>query len=281
MHGWRTAEAGRLLVVPAGGSALRAQLVFPQFTDSTLTPSAGFDIAAAEGMEVELFSTSGLIGRAMLHEPVPGVPSHSSRAGDSPVASDAASCAVWPQARVVPSTEPVTPWTVAFAAGRAVSIPLDSINGISSADSAQLAVQVARVASTLPQDSTSMFRGLPFVVRNARRFSPVAGVETVVATVMRLVSQEANQRAEQIFLIAERASDRPRSVYVLSYSEQVEGEEETMELSDILAAVRLGQAGRPTIVIGRDYGDGNSFTLVERTNAGRWRVQWSSAYSGC
>lgn len=281
MHGWRTAEAGRLLVVPSGGSALRAQLVFPQFTDSTLTPSAGFDIASAEGMEVDLFSTSGLVGRATLNAPTPGVPSHSSRAGDSPVTADATSCAVWPQARVVPSTEPVTPWSVAFAAGRALPIPLDSIGGLSSADSGQLAVQVARVASTLPQDSTSMFRGLPFVVRNARLFSPVPGVQAVVATVTRRVSQEANQRTEQLFLIAERAADRPRSVYVLAYSERVEGDEETMELIDVLAAVRLGQSDQPTIVIGRDYGDGNSFALIERTSAGRWRVQWSSAYSGC
>jgi len=281
MHGWRTAEAGRLLIVPAGGSALRAQLVFPQFTDSTLTPSASFDIAAAEGMEVELFSTSGLVGRGTLDAPSPGIPAHSSRAGDSATAADASGCTAWPQARVVPSTEPMTPWTVAFAAGRAVSIPLDSITGLSSADSAQLAVQVARVASTLPQDPTSMFRGLPFVVRNARRFSPVAGVQAVVATVTRRVSQEANQRTEQLFLIAERASDRPRSSYVLAYSERVEGEEETMELNDVLAAVRLGQAGRPTLVVGRDYGDGNSFSLIERTNAGRWRVQWSSAYTGC
>ena len=42
--GWRAGEAGRLLVVPAG-SALRAQLVFPQFTDTTITATLEEPIA--------------------------------------------------------------------------------------------------------------------------------------------------------------------------------------------------------------------------------------------
>jgi hypothetical protein len=182
---------------------------------------------------------------------------------------------------VLPATEPLTPWTVAFAAGRAEAIPLDSIGALAPADSARLAVEVARIASSLPQDTTSMFRGLPFVVRNARRFSPVPGVRAVAATVTRRVNQEANQRTEQLFLVAERAGESDRGSYSVAYTERVEGEEETMELSEVLAAVRLGQARRPTLVIGRDYGDGSSYSLVERTTGGHWRVQWSSAYAGC
>lgn len=284
MNGWRVAEAGRILVVPSTGSALQALLVFPQFTDSTMTPAAGFEMGVADGMEVELFSPAGLVGRATLTNPAPGVPAHAARAGggaDSMAAGDVASCTAWPRARVLPATEPVTPWTVAFAAGRALPIPLDSIGALAPADSARLAAEVARVASTLPQDTTSMFRGLPFVVRSARRFSPVPGVQAVAATVTRRVNQEANQRTEQLFLVAERVGESERGSYSAVYTERVEGEEETMELSDVLAAVRLGQDGRPTLVIGRDYGDGSSYSLIERTAGGRWRVQWSSAYAGC
>src|SRR5690606_24592012 len=55
MNGWSVADAGRLLVVPTASSSLRAQLVYPQFTDSTLIPAAAFNLSVAEGMEVELF----------------------------------------------------------------------------------------------------------------------------------------------------------------------------------------------------------------------------------
>ena len=267
------AEAGPLLVVPSSSSSLRAQLVFPQFSDSTLTPAATFDLSAVDGSRVQLFAPAGLVGTAVLTAPGAGP----ARADDS--TADGTACTKWPVARVVPEVEPLTPWTVALAAGRAEAIPLDSAGVLSSSDSARLVAEVARVASGLAQDAGSEFAGLPFVVRTVRRFSPAAGVQAFVATVTRRVNQEANQQTEQLLLVAERRLDRPRAGYVAAYHERVAGQEETLELTDALAALRIG--GRATLILGRDYGDGTAYAVLQRTGDARWRVRWSSAYAGC
>ena len=293
MNGWDVDAAGSILVVPAMTAEPRAQLVFPQYTDSTLAPTTNFAMGRAEGMRVELFSQGGMVGTATLESPAPGEPpvrrsdtvgastgdstGGSGSTGDG--AASAPSCTVWPTARVVPDSQPLPSWTVAFAEGRARPIHLDSITSLPSADSAWLAVEVARVASGLPQDTASALRGLPFVVHNVRLFSPDSGVEAFVATVVRRVNQEASQEAEQIFLLGERAAAGRVRSYSAAYTERVVGAEETLELSDVLAVVRLG--GRPTLVIGRDYGDGTAYALLERSSGGRWSIRWSSAYAGC
>jgi hypothetical protein len=268
-NGWPVRRAGELLVVPASGSSLRAQLVHPQLTDSTLTPTTHYDRARLDGFEVELFSPAGLVGRAR----------HAAPQGASSARGEG--CTAWPTARVVPEAEPLTPWTVAVAAGRVEAIPLDSVSTLSPADSARLVAAVARVASTLPQDTASAFAGLPFVVRSVRRFTPVAGREAFVADVVRRVNQEATQQVEHIFLVAERVAGATRAPYTPAYVERSSGAEETLELRDVLAALRLGPGGPPVLVVARDYGDGTAYALVERGEDGRWRVVWSSAYAGC
>lgn len=268
-NGWPARRAGELLIVPAAGSALRAQLVHPRLTDSTLTPTTQHDLAPLEGLEIELFSQAGLVGRAQLAAPEQGA----SPRGEA--------CTAWPTARVVPALEPVTPWTVAIEAGRAEPIPFDSVAALSPADSARLVAAVARVASSLPQDTASGFAGLPFVVRSVRRFTPVAGREAFVADVMRRVNQEASQKVEHIFLVAERAAGATRAPYTPVYVERSEGPEETLELREVLAALRLGPDGPPVLVVARDYGDGTAYALVQRGEDRRWRAVWSSAYAGC
>lgn len=273
MNGWDVDAAGRVLLVPAA-SAQRAQLIFPQFTDSTLMPSTSFAMGMTEGMQVDLFSQHGLVGTATLTAPAPGEPP--TRRADS---TGVSTCTAWPTAQLIPATEPLAVWTAAFAAGHAAAIPLDSIYALPSADSAWLAAEVARVASGLPQDTASALRGLPFVVRNVRLFAPDSGVEAFVAIVTRRVNQEASQEAEQLLLIGERVAGGRMPSYMSVYTERVAGLEETLELSEVLAAVRLGR--RPTLVVGRDYGDGTAYALLERSSRGRWSVRWSSAYTGC
>lgn len=265
-NGWPVEDAGRWLVVPSPGSVLSAQLVFPQYTDSTLTTATHFALDRIGEQRVELFAPAGRVGGARLLPPEPAA---------------APGCTGWPQARVLADAEPLGPWTVAFAEGVARPIPLDSITGLASADSAQLAAQIARLASLLPEDTTSVFRGLPFVVRSARRFTPVAGVQAVAADVVRRVSSEAAPRAEHLLIVAERPADAPTRRFAPVYVERVSGQEETLEIVDILAAVTLGADRRPTLVVGRDYGDGTAFSLLERVNGERWRLRWSSAYAGC
>lgn len=272
--GWRAGEAGRLLVVPAG-SALRAQLVFPQFTDTTLTATTAFELSPVEGDTVELFGPQGLVGAATLTAPAPPVPRTRSAAADAPA------CTGWPLATLRPATEPLGPWRAAFAAGRARPLPLDSVSALAGPDSARLAADVARVASAAPQAAGSPFRGLPFVVRDARRFAPVEGTQAVVADVVRRVNVEAAAEMEHLLLVAERRAGRPDAPWGLAYLERTAGPEETLEMSEVLAAVALGPAARPTLVIGRDYGDGAAYALIERDAKGRWRLRWGSAYAGC
>ncbi len=275
MNGWRVAEAGQVLAVPTPASALRAQLVFPQYTDSTLTTATRFDVAPLQGVTVELFGPSGLIGTATLVDAGPAPPRTPA------AATPADACTGWPQARVAPAVEPLSPWRVAFARGHARSIPLDSTPALAGPDSALVAAEVARLASALPQDAASPFRGLPFVVRDVRRFTPAEGVEALVADVVRRVNQEATQQTEHLLLVAERSTARPNAPWVTAYHERTAGPEETLEMSEVLAAVALGPAGRPTLVVGRDFGDGVAYALVERTGPRQWRLRWSSAYAGC
>jgi hypothetical protein len=170
-------------------------------------------------------------------------------------------------------------WTVGFLVGHAMSIPMDSLATLAQTDSARRAAEIALVASTLPNDTASAFRGLPFVVRSAGRLALDNGETALAAEVVRTVNEEANPREEHILLVAEHDSATGKPV--AAYFERVSGPEDAVESSEVLAAVRLGPRRIPTIVIGRDYGDGGAYTLIERVGRARWRVRWNSAYTGC
>lgn len=252
----------------AGATPGEAVAVFPDFTDSTLTDTTTFDVSAVQPAAVELFTREGSVGRARV-----------ALTGARPRA--AAECTAWPTARVE-RVGTGAGWGVAFPDGKAVAIPLDSIEDDAPADSALLAATVTRLAAALPGDTAALFRGLPFFVRSARRFSPAPEVDAVVAQLVRKVNQEANPLEEHIMVVGERPASSPaKTPYTAAYVERVSGMEETIEASDVLAAVRLGAAGTPTLVIGRDYGDGMVYALLQRGDDGRWRLRWSSAYAGC
>jgi hypothetical protein len=75
-------------------------------------------------------------------------------------------CAVWPA--VALSADSSRSWTVAFQRGVASPIILRPIESLPPADSARLAVQLTRLATLLPNDTSRAFRGLPFVIRAGR-----------------------------------------------------------------------------------------------------------------
>jgi len=268
---WNDTVAGPALFV-ASGSPQVAQLVFPEFTDSTLTDTSVFDVDRVAAARVDLFDRAGAVGVAALASR-PATPRREEE------------CTSWPTASLAPpraAGAAARPWAVGFLAGRATPIPLDSLETLSQADSARLVADIARLASALPNDTAPSFRGLPFVVLAARRFSPAPGVQAVVAEVSRKVNQEARPREERILIVAERDSAaRPGTPWSAAYSERVADNEETIEASDVLAAVALGPARTPTLVIGREYGEGFAYALLERTGPARWRLRWSSAYAGC
>jgi hypothetical protein len=162
---------------------------------------------------------------------------------------------------------------------------MDSVAGLSVQDSSHRAAEIARAASTLPNDTA--FRGLPFAVRDAHRFVLPSGDTVIAAELVRHLNQEANPQEEHVLLVLERdVAPSPGGgppALVPAYSERVSGFEDDVETDEVLAGVVLTHGSRtvPTIVVSRDYGDGSSYTLSQRTAPRHWQARWNSAYVGC
>ena len=271
MRGW-TEDAGPALYV-AEEDGDRAMVILPHLSDSMLADSTAVlqmpvELGAIAGDTVELFGRTGRIGTGTV------------AAADEASVPDGESCTAWPTLTLSAAASG-TPWTIALGAGRATAIPLDSVDILTGADSARMTAEVSRLASMLPNDTVPAFRGLPFAVRNIRRFSPVPGVSALVAEVVRKVNQEANPREERILLVAERDSGKTTGRYAVAYSERASGTEEDVETTDVLAAVAIGPARTPILVLRREYFEGSAYSLLERVGPKSWRIRWTSAYAGC
>lgn len=264
---WDTTAGPALFIV--GSSPSEALIIAPGHPDSSALDSPAFDLTTLRTKQFDLYSSGKRVGLARVNATIASVRSDS--------------CRTWPVAQLTlspPDSATANTWNVAFETGHATEIPLDSITGLATADSARLAADVARIASALPGDTAAAFRGLPFVVNKAWRARPPNGPQLLIAVVVRNVNQEANPRQERILLIAERDSTSPAGRYTTQYSERVIGLEETIEATDLVAVVSLGAERRPTLVIARDAGHGAAYTLIERI-AGQWKRLWSSGYAGC
>lgn len=267
---WDDASAGPVLFV-AGSNETEAAIIFPHFTDSTLGTVSKLDTGGIAHGKADLFARGGLIGTAVIVPKTAGV-----LGGE---------CTAWPTAQVraldratggVPG-----PWTVGFVTGHAVAVTMDSIPMLTPADSTIRTSDIARLAATLPNDTSPSFHGLPFEVQRAGRFSIAPGIDGMAAVLVRHVNEEANPREEHIFLIAERDSTHQPPAWVAAYSERASGSEDDLETDEVLAIVRLGPGRTPTVVLSRDSGDGGVYSLIERGAPVQWRLRWSSAYTGC
>ena len=264
---WDT-SAGPVMFV-RGNSTSEAFVVFPTITDSTPADAVHFDSALARNTAIELFQHTGGAETARLG-PMGG--------GEW----NADQCIEWPAAKVrtLANSDPTTGWTVAFLRGRAKALPLDTVESMSHADSARLAADITRLVSTVPDDTSRTFRGIPFSVRTAYRFTPVAGVEAVVADVVRTLNQEANPLEEHTLVVGERAAGST-APYRLAYREVTAGSDETLESSDVLAAVSIGSPQHIALVLAREGYESNAYALLERRSDGKWRLRWTSAHTGC
>lgn len=176
------------------------------------------------------------------------------------------------------SGAPIAPWSVGFIGGQIRPIAMDSLEALTRADSADLVVQVTRLASLLPSDRPGHFVGLPFSVHSLWRFSTANG-RAVAANLIRRVNQEARPLEERTMLIAER--DSGSAAYSLAYFEQSRGEEETVESRDLLAAALAGLHAVPALVVAHDFGDELSYSILERDAPRHWRVAWASPRPYC
>ena len=148
----------------------------------------------------------------------------------------------------------------------------DSIEALSSADSARLAADLARLASALTTQPGSRFTGLPFAVLGAHRFESDER-QYLVGHLVRRLNQEAAPREERTFVIAERPAATRGEPYVVTYSQRSEGSEDTAEHFEVLAVMRGTDS--PLLLLARDQLSKTTYEILERSADGTWRTRWS------
>ena len=197
-----------------------------------------------------------------------------------PAGNDNAECRVWPL-RNLRAAGGGGAWSVGFVSQSVTPIPLDSVDALPARDSMALAAEASRLASTVTTNTSPAFQGLRFSAQAIRRFDVAPGVQAIAAHLIRRVNQEADPQEEQTLLIAERDSTAPAGRYQLAYAERSFGHEEQVTSSELVAAVRLGPNGPPTLVVARDGETGLAYALIERTGPRQWRVRWTSGLAKC
>jgi hypothetical protein len=250
------------MLVHGGGNSDTVGVVLPEATDSTIE-SLQSVTPPITGLTFDLFGRGGRVASSV---------------GASPIAQADTNqeCFSWPLARLRAAH---ANWRVGFAVGRVEPIELDSIEVMNSADSAALAVSLARTAATLAAASDPTFRGLPFRVRSAYTFR-LDSVDVVVADVVRTVNEEANPRVEHLLIIGERPHGSTAKFDVGYYS-RTAGPEDSTQATEILSVIRLGAVKEPAVVVNLEYDDGGKLGLIERSSSGVWRATWRSAYTDC
>lgn len=261
--GW-DAGAGPYLVLPTveGGFATGSFLQ-PEATELTVGDTAGVAAMVADGA-LDLFTRSGQV-----------IPGHVTV---EPPLAQPEGCTAWPVARVRVDTGVTLPWTAAFRRGQVVPVPLDSIEGLVSRDSAVFAAALARLASGLPDDTNATFRGRPFVVLRAWR-SAGPDSSLAVATLVRRINQEDNPQEERLVMIVDTPTRDARQ-WTVGWHERAAGTEDELVVAEPLLAFRNAGSDQLRVLFGRDDGVALGAAVLTRA-AGRWRVLWESAVAGC
>lgn len=251
-------DAGPVMLFALEGDSVA--IVLPQATDSSMPFQES--TALQSNLKVDLVGRSGTVGPAVV----------------SPITRTvgAGECRSWPVGRIKPRRNG---WRAGFTSGRVVAVALDSIEAMSSVDSAGLALAITQNVATLPLASDSDFRGLPFRVRSAHVFR-ADSIEGVIADVVRSVNEEANPRLEHLFVIGERPVGS-RARYKVAFFSRTAGAEDDAEITELLAVVLIGPNRLPTAVVNVEYDEGGKLGLIERTAPGEWDFRWRSAYAGC
>jgi hypothetical protein len=171
---------------------------------------------------------------------------------------------------------PSAPWGVGFVGKAPTVLGVDSVRSISREDSTALTAVVFRLASAVPNPPGGRFTGLPFSLVDLWRVKGIDGSTVIVATTKRQINQEDSPLEERTLLVAEAdASGNFKRVY----SSRSAGPEETVEGSELLAAV--GFSGGQQLVFSHDYGEEVSYSIVERSSSGVWTLRWVSRRFSC
>ena len=173
---------------------------------------------------------------------------------------------------------PAAEWRVGFEEGRVIGLPLDSLEGMTGADSAQFVSSILRAVNSLSSEGGAAFAGIPYFVRKGYQLA-IPPSSILVAEAVRRINEEANPREEHLLLLAERSNSS--APYRVGFYKRSAGAEEALETSEILAAVRFVQSSRLAFAVTFDYEDGGKVGLLERVAVGTWRIVWRSAYTDC
>jgi hypothetical protein len=259
-NGWNLAAGPVLLVA---GPAPDEALVF--FGSAASGAGAPLDTGAVDQATATLFGRDTSRFTATL---------------ELPAGNDNPECRVWPL-RNLRAAGAGGAWSVGFVSPSVTPIPLDSVNALPARDSMTLAAEASRLASTVTTNTSPDFQGLRFEAHDIRRLMVAPGVQALAAHLIRRVNQEANPQEEQTLLVAERDSASAAGHYQLAYAERSFGKEEQVTSSELVAAVRLGPSGPPTLVVARDGEKGLAYALLERIGPHQWRVRWTSELANC
>lgn len=172
---------------------------------------------------------------------------------------------------------PDRPWGAGIAGGRFTAVRIDSLRAISRQDSMALAPIAFRLASTVPNTAGGRFSGLPFSLVDMWRLQRPDGV-VIVATTKRQINQEDSPLEERTLIVFQ--IDSLQSTRGVGYSARSTGPEETVEGSDLLAAVGVEGTNQLHLIFAHDFGDQTSYSVVER-KGGQWRRWWVSRRFSC
>jgi hypothetical protein len=255
-------SAGPFILVSLGDDVDSGSIASPETADTSTEISTPIKPTIA-GTVFDLFNRSGKIASSSV-TPLRGVPDTNR------------DCMEWPVAQLQ-TKKPG--WRVGFVAGRVNAIPLDSIEDLSSVDSAALAASLAKSAATLPASSDPTFRRLPFRVRFAYQ-ARLDSSEMVIADVVRALNEEANPRVEDLFLVGERPAGTSNG-YIVRYYNRTAGPEETMQATEVLTAVQLVSSNRVAVVVNVESENGWRVQIIEPADSGVWRPSWVSVSKRC
>lgn len=173
---------------------------------------------------------------------------------------------------------PSTSWGAGFVGRVPNVLQVDSLGSIARQDSAAIAPIVFRLASGVP-NTVSRFAGLPFALTDLWRVRMPDGAVVLVATTRRQINQEDSPLEERTLLIAE--GDSAGRGYTLVHSSRSTGPEETVEGSDLLAAVTFPGRNDVQFLFGHDFGGQVSYSIVDREAPRQWKLYWASRRFSC
>jgi hypothetical protein len=260
--GWNDTDAGPIMILAAADNPLSAAVVLPGESDSTLAAMSAFQLDSLADLPVDLFGAGNTVGESSL------------KISSQKAMSEG--CVAWPVAQL--SSQPAVSWRVGFVKGRATPLQLDSIDGMTSADSASITTELARLASASSVKSDPAFRGLPFIVEKGYR-TTFGKTSILIGSIVRKINEEATPRVENLLLVAEKENESDD--YATAFQSRTSGTEDDVRTNAVIAAVHFVHSNRAALVVSFEYDDGGQVALLERVADHDWRITWRSAYTGC